>query len=396
MKMGRNLVVSLGALGGLAALVASGLAFAACSSSSTPVTPPGGGDSGGMAPMCTATVGGFPAPNCDNSAQVCPATGACPTANCPMATAPGSCQPLANNAGKTTLDFRMSEINIAAPTILASPTIQSGIVTPAVELSPTQAPMCGPTGGAGTFNWLFSVNKTANTLTTGGAPTSADPFGMGYCFVNSTFGTTMVAPVTGPVTFTGNTFTSSTLANVLNVPIFYDKPTDPILLPIRGGVLQNVTISSDNDCVGSFNAAALDNKCSFDGTTCSLWKTNGSLGGYITLKDADAVNISALGESLCVLLTGTGAMKTASGQCPPDAFTKGDYCSSPAGPGGCNDSAWLAATFSASAVNINSGAGVPVCSGGTVPTDAGADTGGGTDSGGAADTGGATDAAGGG
>ncbi len=395
MKMGRNLVVSLGALGGLAALVASGLAFAACSSSSTPVTPPGG-DSGGMAPMCMAAVGGFPASNCDNSAQACPAMGACPTASCPSATAPGSCQPLTSNAGKTTLDFRMSSINIAAPLALANPTVQTAVVTPALELSPMQAPMCGPTNGAGTFNWLLSVNKTANTVTTGGAPTSADPFGMGYCFVNSTFGTTAIAPVTGPITFTGNTFTSGTFASVLNVPIFASGASDPIILPIRGGVLNDVSISSDDDCIGTFNSAALDDKCSVDVTTCLLWKTGGALGGYITLKDADSVSISLLGESLCVLLTGTGSMKTASGQCPASAFTMGDYCSSPPGPGGCNDSYWLAATFAASATTINAGTGNPVCTGGTVPTDAGADTGGGTDSGGAADTGGATDAAGGG
>jgi hypothetical protein len=230
--------------------------------------------------------------------------------------------------------------------------------------------MCGPTNGTGTFNWLLSVNKTANTLTTGGAPLSADPFTNGYCFVNDTYGGIAVAPVTGPITFTGNTFSSaSPLTSVLNIPIFVSGSPTPIILPIRGGALNDVTISSDNDCIGSFNATALDNKCSTDPTTCALWKTNGALGGYITLKDADTVNISLLGESLCVLLTGTGAMKTAAGQCPANAFTMGNYCSSPPGPGGCNDSYWLAATFSASAVNINTG-GDPACTG-SGPKDAG-------------------------
>ena len=362
MKIGRKLVISLGALG---ALVAPGLLAAACSSSSTggTVNPGtdsgGGGDSmGGMAPMCTAAAGAFPAPNCDNSAQTCPAMGLCTTASCSESTAPGDCQPLANNAGKTTLDFRISSLTIGAPTALANATVQGGVVTPAISLSKTQAPNCGESG-TGTFNWLLSVDKTKNTLTTGGGP------------VNSTFGGIAVAPVTGPITFTGSTFSSSPLGSVLNIPIFYDKLTDPIILPIRGGALNNVTISSDSDCIGSFNPTALDSKCADDPTTCSKWHTGGALGGYITLQDADSVNISLLGESLCVLLTGTGATKTAAGKCPPNAFTMGDYCSTTAAPGGCNDSDWLAATFSASAVNINSGAGMAVCTGGGGPTDAG-------------------------
>jgi hypothetical protein len=54
-------------------------------------------------------------------------------------------------------------------------------------------------------------------------------------------------------------------------------------------------------------------------------------------------------------------MKTTTGNCPANAFNMGNYCSSPPGPGGCDDSFWLAATFAASAVNINSGTGMPGC-----------------------------------
>jgi hypothetical protein len=113
--------------------------------------------------------------------------------------------------------------------------------------------------------------------------------------------------------------------------------------------------------IGAFNPTALDSACNADPTTCSEWHTNGAVAGYMTLKDADNVNIATLDESLCVLLTGTGATKTATNQCPAGAFAMGDYCSAPPGPGGCNDSFWFAAAFAASAVTINTGTGVPGC-----------------------------------
>jgi hypothetical protein len=313
----------------------------------------------GPAPMCLAPPGAFPASNCDDSAQMCPAVGGCALA-CIESTAPGACEPLADNTGKTTLDFRMRWVQIAAPTALANMTVQGSVVTPAVSLSAAQAPGCGEMG-SGTFNWLLSVNKAAGTLTTGGAPPSATPFTTGYCFSNTTAAGSVLAPVTGPITFTGSTFTSSPLLSVLDVPIFIDTLADPLVFPIRAATFHDVTISPDTNCIGSFNPTALDSKCADDPTTCTKWHTSGAVAGYITLKDADNVNISLLGESLCVLLTGTGATKTAAGKCPPSAFTMGDYCSSPAGPGGCGDSEWFAATFAASAVTINSGAGVPGC-----------------------------------
>jgi len=323
-----------------------------------------------MAPSCATQPGAFPPPNCDNSAQTCPATVECQgLCTCESNKNPGACSPLANNTGST-LNFRMRSINIAAPPELANNTVQGSVVTPAVSLSTTQAPNCGENGD-GTFNWLISIDKATNTLTTGGAPASSDPFGVGYCFLKQTVGNIDVTPVSGPVTFTGNTFSTTPLTSTLNIPIFTSGSSTPIILPIRAGTLQNVTISADNNCIGSFNPSALSNKCAADPTSCLEWNTDGALGGYITLKDADNVQVSLLGESLCVLLTNTMAMKTSTGQCPASAFTMGNYCSTTNSPGGCNDSFWLAATFSASAVNINDGAGVAGCSGGGGSTDAG-------------------------
>jgi hypothetical protein len=270
----------------------------------------------------------------------------------------------------------MRALNIAAPAVLAGSTIQGGVVTPAVSLNDMA---CGEEG-TGTFNWLLQINKTANTVTTGGALTSTDPFNVGYCFYSATVGSSTVGPVTGPITFTGNTFTSMPFSGLLNIPLFAEAGEPPILLPIRNGVFNQVTLTSDN-CIGSLNPASLDSTCVADPTTCSKWNTAGSLGGYMTLKDADNVNVSLLGESLCVLLTGSA--KNAKNQCPASAFTMGDYCSTTQSAGGCGDSFWLSATFAASAAIIS----------GTCAVDAGAGDSGSGDTGTPADGSSPADAA---
>ncbi len=376
MNRGVNLMVSLGGLGAVAAV---GLFFGACSSNSpSPHNNPtdsGTGGEGGPAPTCTATPGGFPAPNCDNSAMTCGSSNPCPITDskCGSTT---TCEPFTTNSGSS-LNFRMRRINVAAPASLAQAFIQTNVVTPAVDLAEMQ---CGETG-KGTFNWLLSVDKTGNTIKSGGAPPTTDPFSLGYCYVNHMADTgQLIAPVTGPITFTGSTFTTMPFSGVLNVPIFLGTTglldmngnlTNLVILPIRNGVLKDVTISPDSNCIGSLNVNAFTNAaCMDDPSTCSKWNTAGSIGGYITLADADNVNVSLLNESLCVLLTGT-TKDPMTNKCQASALTKGDYCSTTQMPGGCNDSSWLAATFAASAVVINDGSMDPICQAGGGPGDAG-------------------------
>ena len=112
-----------------------------------------------------------------------------------------------------------------------------------------------------------------------------------------------------------------------------------------------------------------------DPSLCSKWNTSGSLGGFITLEEADKVIIKEISSSLCVLLTKTPKDPATLG-CQRDGAgkltQKGDYCSTTDSPGGCQDSFWLAATFAASAAKINDGAGNPNCLG-IAPADAGTD-----------------------
>jgi hypothetical protein len=175
----------------------------------------------------------------------------------------------------------------------------------------------------------------------------------------------------------GNTFRSTEPVDI-NIPIFLSEElSSAIILPIRDARIEDVTLSPDGNCVGSFNAAALDPSCAEDRDLCPKWRTAGALGGYITLEQADTVKIRDLNDkSLCAFLAseqGSVCARDASG----NIQFRGDYCSKDKQPGSCQNSVWLAATFAASAVKIFDGKGVVEgCSGATTGSvDAGSDAG---------------------
>jgi hypothetical protein len=391
MKLGRwsHVGVSAGTLGALAMV---GTVFAACSSSST--APPNNTGDSGSAPLCGLSdqagtqppaAGTFPAPNCSTLApgsscvagqNICPVT----DPKCGPNTA---CLAFADNSTSPTSDFRIRRLTVVAPANLASTFLQGDVVTPAIELPNKECAESGAPGKGGLFNWIIRVDKTAGTLTTGGAPPSADPFGTGYCFMNTTVAGHTIAPISGPLAFSGSTFTSTPAANTLFVPIFTAPPATPldpstlVLLPIQGGTLNSVTISPDGNCIGSYNPAGpSDATCGDDPSSCSKWNTAGSIGGFITISDADTVVVALNQKTLCAILTGKSGPPDASGigHCLTDGSAKGDYCSQTKAPGGCQDSFWLTATFAASAVKINDGTGNALCTGSGV-SDAGSDTG---------------------
>lgn len=78
----------------------------------------------------------------------------------------------------------------------------------------------------------------------------------------------------------------------------------------------------------------------------------GAVAGFVTLEDADAVKIADLGQSLCAFLTGSVGPDGKCERTGSALKAKGDYCSTTGEPGGCEDSVWIAATFAASAVAV--------------------------------------------
>jgi hypothetical protein len=368
------------------------------------------GDAGSQ---CCAAAGQIPNPECDDGTEsACPTTPSACKVQEPECGSTSTCEPLANNTG-TTKDFRMRRIILAAPPALASTTVQNLVVNGGVDMN---EPQCGnPPTGTGEFSWLISLDTTNNKLKTGGAPPcdignspsvtgtpSCDPFTSGYCFVNKTVGTTLIQPVTVPVSQAsdGTYFTNPADIPILNIPIYFGSgtaaapssiPPSIIILPISNGAVTGMKVSTDGNCVGSVNTLASAGDCTDTYVGCSKWLTAGSLTGYITLKAANSVQISLLNRTLCALLTSDESgtpLPNGEATCAVDAngnpTAPGDYCSTTNSPGGCKDSFWLAATFAASAVTINSGTGVPDCLGGS--EDAGGGDAGASDSG-AADTG---------
>jgi hypothetical protein len=322
---------------------------------------------------CEVLPGEFPPPDCDRSAGKCP-SGACKID--PMKCGSTStCLPLANNAGKQVLGFRMRRLNFAAPDSLAAVDFQQRVVTKAIDLTSKE---CGEQG-FGSWSWLLRIDKRNNTFTTGGAPPSADPFGVGFCFYDKTNQDFAIRPAQSlPMTLHGDSF-STTAAEKLYMPTFVNGDiSNMIVIPMSNASFRQVTVSPDGNCIGALNTSALADDCSDDPAQCSKWKTAGAFAAHITLEEADTVNVPPYHQTLCALLTKTGNNDAGAGtpmlKCPRDAAGKiiprGDYCSTTLKPCDCEDSFWVAATFAASAVTINDGSGVSQC-GGVDRTDAG-------------------------
>ena len=339
--------------------------------------PEAGGESGVVLPdgACNSEAGAIPSSTClaGGSLSCSPSATSCSLGD-PKTCGSTDCLPLANNEAPT-YNFRMSQLTVATPPVLAGALIQGSIVNAALDLN---APQCGygpweagATEATGAFNWLLSVDRRTNILTTGGGGPVLDPYSTGYCFVQGDFGGNAVAPIHAPITWSGNSFSTTKPADgVLNVPIFTTASTleNPIILPLKGTRLNDVGISPSGNCIGYLNPQwpssasnlCTETVCSPTGPCCPKWFTNGALAGYMTLKDADEVGVIVTMSSLCVLLAGKSATTqpcsrngSAPGKytCCTDAdFSMGDYSS----PGGTpNDSVWLSATFAASAVKIN-------------------------------------------
>ena len=82
-----------------------------------------------------------------------------------------------------------------------------------------------------------------------------------------------------------------------------------VLLPLRSARVTNATLSASQSCIGSYNGATLDpaKGCQPD-STHPQYTDGASLDGYFTLEDSDAIVVSALSQSLCVILSGNATM----------------------------------------------------------------------------------------
>jgi hypothetical protein len=297
-------------------------------------------------------------------------TGACaPTSACQVADT--TCLGLVDNTGKTKFGLRMSELDITAPSALASGTIPN-IVATDVSLNEVACNL----DGTGSFSWLLEFDTAAMTLKTGGATPTSSPT-TGYTFESAMITQGMTTFNVAPITYTGvmpdatGKFTA-TDGQTLIVPIFLSgSASDVVLLPLQEARITMGTLSKSQNCIGSYNVKGLQvsNNCQPSPTppVVTQFIDGASVNGFMTLEQADSVIIAALNESLCALLAG-GSMATMYTSTPPggadllctrDASNKivfqGSWCAmtDAAATSTCADSVLLTANFAASSVTIN-------------------------------------------
>ncbi len=264
------------------------------------------------------------------------------------------CVAIVDNKDAAKYGLRMSQLTLEKPAALANPLI-AGIIDDGVTMNLED---CFLTGD-GTFSWLLEFDSATGKLKTGGAEPAKDPTA-GYCFVNTTLGGQTVAPLVVDAAPDATGKFSVTVGGDVVVPIFLTDVTDFILLPLREAKIIDAVLTSDQNCIGKFNADKLDavDVCEPAGDV-TRFENGATLDGYITLEDADAVKIAALSnKSLCTLLTGEASADDDS-VCPRDGAgkitSKGDWCSTTnaAADAACADAYKLGAKFAATAVKIN-------------------------------------------
>jgi hypothetical protein len=217
---------------------------------------------------------------------------------------------------------------------------------------------------------LLNFDFDTDTVCTGGAkpPAKAED---GYTFVNEMLTQGGQTFDIKPIKFSspnlaGGTFSVTDGQDII-VPI-YTAEGGVILLPLRKARILEGKLSSNNNCVGSFNGTGLDpfNNCGPSAADNQYTFNNaGKLDGYITLEDADNIVVDLANASLCALLTEDGDGATPTSRCKRDAAAKiayqGDWCDAKnaTADATCADAVQLAADFAASAVKINGGCPVP-------------------------------------
>jgi hypothetical protein len=254
----------------------------------------------------------------------------------------------------------MSAIDVTSPAALSTGVVKTAF-TGGAGLN---LPACNQNGTA-LFSWLLQLDTAASTLKTGGAKPVADPM-TGYSFDDETIGAFHVQPAIFPnvAPDTAGNFSVATGVDLV-MPVFLNAAgTSSVLLPMHQARITQSTLSSNNDCIGNYNAAGLDpaNSCNPDSTHPAFLDA-GKFDGYITLDEADTVIITVLNQSLCVLLSGNASMYgMANGSgvtvCKRDnnnvIVYQGHWCAATnaAATGSCADSEQMAGNFAASSVKI--------------------------------------------
>lgn len=255
---------------------------------------------------------------------------------------PGSCPSVAvdNVAGNPS--FRLTQIEITAPTALASAVV-GGIINPAL--------------GAGTFLWGMTFNTTANTFRSGAlniAPTALTRGTIGRGLFDGTFQYYAMNapaaagmnnawdPVSGPTMTAGGVITAPQVMTTVRIPIFTQNATVPTqfdlltTLPLSNPRFHDIHVSADNKCIGGarftgnpgrFNECAATQWCTRTDCSTSGATPTGVVEADITVAAARGIQLTTLPgmPTLCTFISGSDCTmgEPSTWMRPPDAMVDG-------------------------------------------------------------------------
>lgn len=263
------------------------------------------------------------------------------------------CVALEDNKNQDKFALRMAHLSLKKPAGLVTPAIKS-IVENAVVMNLATCNI----NGQGTFNLLMQFDTVAKKLTVGGAKPVANPTN-GYSFLTETVQGLAIKPASVDVTIGADgAFAPNNGGGFIVLPIYLAVADAEvgILLPVQQATIAG-KLTSDSNCVGKFDPSLLKPKICVG----QPFVDAGDLDGHIILEEADTVVISALNQSLCVLLSGDpikygdGGMPVGCKKTGGKIDFKGDWCTATNLPADatCADAVKLQGSLAASAVKLS-------------------------------------------
>jgi hypothetical protein len=289
--------------------------------------------------------------------STCPLEPSCPLSQPCLATV--------ENQGTTQFGLRVAELAVSSPAALAN--------GPVAEIwnalfRPNLAACMLP--GDGASSWLLRFDLEQGTLTMGGAAPPALP-DEGYRLLDTTVSQggldQHVAPITFALMENARRALTTRTAQDFAFPMFFPAdgapPAGPFVLTFHALRASEVVISPSHDCIGRYDPAVFDPVTGCRPTTIqNYYEHGGHLVGWLSLEEMDSIEVQALGETLCVALTGDAATygdgATPIARCARTNGAidfKGDWCSRTDGraTAACSDAVHFVADFAASAVRID-------------------------------------------
>jgi hypothetical protein len=287
----------------------------------------------------------------------CPSEPSCPLSQPCLATV--------ENQGTTQFGLRVAELAVSSPPALANGPVAafwSALFGP-------NLPACA-LPGRGDTSWLLRFDLEQGTLTMGGAAPPAAP-SQAYRLLDTAvsqggFGHD-VAPITFALSENAQRALTTRTAQDFALPMFFPgngaTPTGPFVLTFHALRASEIVISPTHDCIGSYDTAVFDPEAGCQPKSLHhYYEHGGRLDGWLSLEETDSIEVAALGETLCVALTGDattyGDRTTPIARCARTNGVidfQGDWCSTTNGPktATCSDAVHFVADFAASAVRID-------------------------------------------